>query len=75
MVCAILIEGIIRNMQLTFLKFGPVVHEMSFNDIFSLENFILRCGGSFVWHGGTIFAMLVKGHHWERSCEINLNFD
>ena len=42
-ICAILVEGILRNNSVNLFEFGPVVQEKSLKDISYLELWLLLC--------------------------------
>ena len=64
-ICAILVEGIMRNNS---VKFGPVVQEMSFKDISYLELWRPFCSAE-----QTHLCNFDRGDYEEQFCEIILN--
>ena len=65
-ICAILVEGIMRNNLWTYFEFGPVVQEeMSFKRFL-----IWSSGGPSVQWSVTIYAILKEDIMGEHSCEV-----
>ena len=54
-ICAILVEGIMRTNSLKYFEFGPVVQEISFKRVF-----IWSSGSPPVQWSRTIYAIFVK---------------